>query len=215
MRNEDCWYKEVCKKECTSSCNRFLEMSYLISNSGIPLALQRPPQLKADVDYDAFIRLKEIKDNIVSFVKQGKNLLICSNKTGNGKTTWAIKLLLKYFDSIWAGNGFRVRGLFVHVPTLLAKLKDFNHPISDKEKTRLLECDLVIWDDIASTGLSPYDYSQLLTYIDQRTLSKKANIFTSNAVSVEDYEKALGVKLTSRVFNASEKIIFKGRDRRS
>lgn len=211
---ENCWYKDVCEQECNNSCIRYLEMSYLVSNSNIPIALQHPIKLEAGVDYEAYIRLQEIKDNILEFVNSGSNLLICSNITGNGKTTWAIKLMLKYFDEIWAGNGFRVRAKFIHVPTLLVKLKDFNNPLSEEEKTRLLECNLIVWDDIASTGLSQYDYSQLLTYIDQRILSKKANIFTSNAVSKEDYEKAIGIKLTSRIVNTSEIVTFKGKDRR-
>lgn len=212
--NNDCWYKDVCNQECTPSCIRYLEMSYLIANSDIPYALQNPPKLEATVDYDKYVRLQEIKDNIVEFVSSGSNLLICSNTTGNGKTTWAIKLLLKYFNDIWAGNGFRVRGKFVHVPTLLLKLKDFNNPLTEDEKSRLLNSDLIVWDDIASTGLSQYDYSQLLSYIDQRILSKKANIFTSNAVDPQDYEKAIGIKLTSRIVNTSEIIVFEGKDRR-
>ena len=212
---EDCWYKDVCELECSNSCIRYLEMSYLISNSGIPLALQTPPKLEASkVDYEAYLRLQEIKDNIEDFVKEGKNLLIVSSTTGNGKTTWAIKLLLKYFDRIWAGNGFRKRGLFVHVPTLLAKIKNFEDTSLAEYKDLLVNCDLVVWDDIASTGLSQYDYSQLLVFIDQRVLSKKANIFTSNATSEDDFVKAFGVKLTSRVVNTSEKIVFKGKDRR-
>lgn len=211
---ENCWYKGACNLECSNSCIRYLEMSYLIFNSGIPIALQTPPPLEAGVDYDAYMELQGIKEDIVNFVNNGENLLIASNTTGNGKTTWAIKLLLKYFDEIWAGNGFRVRGKFVHVPTLLIKLKDFNNPLNEEEKNRLLNCDLIVWDDIASTGLSQYDYSQLLTYIDQRVLSRKANIFTSNAVSKEDYEKALGIKLTSRIVNTSKLVVFKGKDRR-
>ena len=39
-------------------------------------------------DYAAFSRLKEIKNNINDFVKNGKNILIYSKNTGNGKTEW-------------------------------------------------------------------------------------------------------------------------------
>ena len=210
----NCWYKSVCDKECKDGCIRYLEMSYLISNSDIPYALQCPPKLEAGVDYDKFVRLQEIKDNILDFVKSGNNLLIASSTTGNGKTTWAIKLLLKYFDEIWAGNGFRRRGLFIHVPTLLSKLKNFDDPGLNDYKNLLVNADIIIWDDIASTVLSQYDYSQLLSFIDQRILSKKSNIFTSNAVKQEDFEKAIGIKLTSRVLHTSEIIIFSGKDRR-
>lgn len=211
---DNCWYKDVCNQECTSSCIRYLEMSYLMSNSDIPYILQYPPKLEAGVDYDKYVRLQEIKDNIVSFVEAGNNLLIASNTTGNGKTTWSVKLMLKYFDSIWAGNGFRKRGMFVHVPTLLAKLKNFDDPMLMNYKDTLSKIDLVIWDDIASTNLSQYDYSQLLSLIDQRVLAKKANIFTSNVIREDDFVKSVGVKLTSRILHTSEIIIFNGKDRR-
>jgi DNA replication protein DnaC len=80
-------------------------------------------------------------------------------------------------------------------------------------KSELPNVDLVIWDDIASTDLSSYDHSQLLTYIDQRVLSEKSNIFTGNLDNPE-ITKALGIRLASRVWNSSTRIELKGRDKR-
>ena len=80
-----------------------------------------------DIDFDAFTELADIKDDIVNFVSSGKCLYIASEYNGNGKTSWSIKLLLRYFDQVWAGNGFRCRGVFVHVPSLLLRLKDFDN----------------------------------------------------------------------------------------
>lgn len=213
-RNSNCWYHNVCNLNC-SNCIRYIEMSYLVDNSGIPEAKKYPKELEADnKDYNSFVRLAEIKDNIVDFVYNRNNLLIVSEYTGNGKTSWAIKLLLKYFNDIWAGNGFRVRGMFVHVPTLLLKLKNFNEPLSEEYKQNLMECDVVIWDDIASIDISKYDYSQMLSYIDYRLIDNKSNIFTSNKCTLEDFEEALGSKLASRIWNTSEVIRFYGKDRR-
>ena len=177
--NENCWYKDVCTQVCTESCIRYLEMSYLMDSSGIPKAKQKSINLSPDdSDYDAFYSLLSIKNDIVNFVNSGKNLYITSNITGNGKTSWAIKLMLKYFNEVWAGNGFKTRGLFIHVPTLLTNLKNFENPLSDSYKQDLSTTDLVIWDDIASTEMSKYDYSQLLMYIDNRIMNEKSNIFT-------------------------------------
>lgn len=213
---EDCWYKEVCNNECTSSCIRYNEMKFLMEHSNLPRSKQRPQLLKPDkCDYDAFCRLGDIKSDIEAFVENGENLYLYSQTTGNGKTTWAIKLLLKYFDKVWAGNGFRVRGLFIHVPTFLAQLKNFNSIDSKFEdiKNLLYDVDLVIWDDIASSDLSKYDLSQLITYIDQRLLGDKSNIFTSNLDKV-GLENALGQRLTSRIWNSDNVIELKGGDRR-
>lgn len=189
-------------------------MKYLMNSSGIPTNRQMPQQLIAGVDINAFTRLADIKDDIADFVERGDSLFICSKYTGNGKTSWALKLMLKYFDEIWAGNGFRVRGLFVNVPTLLLQLKNFSNPISEEYKKNLMEADLVIWDEIASTSISNYDYGNLLMFLDYRVFADKANIFTSNAVSKEELEKSIGAKLTSRIWNCSEVIEFKGKDRR-
>ena len=214
MKNERCWYKEVCNHDTCSGCIRYAEMKNLLDASGITEKRQYPTELIAGIDYSEFVRLAEIKSNIVEFVNRGQNLYICSNETGNGKTSWAIKLMLKYFDCIWAGNGFRTRGLFIHVPTLLLKLKDFNNPVSEQYKADILNADLVIWDDIASSNLSNYDLVQLLTFLDTRIFDQRSNIFTGNISSQSMLEKALGSRLASRLWNCSEVIEFKGKDRR-
>lgn len=216
MTINECVYKDVCTAFCSYNCIRFLEMSSLLEKSQIPENRWRPISLSPDdCDYEAFCKLADIKDEIDGFVVMGQNLYIFSDKTGNGKTSWAIKLMLKYFDTIWAGNGFRCRGVFVHVPTLLTRLKNFevSDPQLDELKTILPTVDLVVWDDIASTALSNYDHSQLITYIDQRTLNNKSNIFTGN-LRQQGIEKSLGARLASRVWNASTRIELKGRDKR-
>ena len=128
MNREDCWYNSVCVNECSNNCLRYIEMKYLMDNSDIPQSKQIPAQLIPEkIDKDSFRQLSELKNDIVDFVKSGASIYIWGAHTGNGKTSWAIKLLLKYFDEIWAGNGFNVRGVFVHVPTFLIKSKDFKN----------------------------------------------------------------------------------------
>ena len=221
LTRSDCWYKDVCSihdDNCINHCLRYEEMAYLMNNSGIPKSKQMPVTLNlnsTDIDYNSFLELSSLKNDIVDFVNNGCSMYLCSNYTGNGKTSWAIKLMLKYFNDIWAGNGFRVRGVFVHVPTLLIQLKDFNNPLSKEYRDSLLNADLVIWDDIASTDMSKYDYSQLLMYIDQRCLNDKSNIFTGNIVGYDNLQEVLGAKLASRIFTKKTKVIeFKGGDRR-
>ena len=171
----------------------------------------------SEVDWDAFCRLADIKDDIVNFVKSGSSIYITSAFTGNGKTTWATKLMLKYFDSVWPGNGLKTRGIFIHVPTFLLQLKNFNTKDEkfEKLKEELSNVDLVIWDDIASTSISAYDFSQLLMYIDTRSLNGLSNIYTGNITDRASLQKALGIKLTSRIMSSATEVIeFKGGDRR-
>ena len=213
-RISECWYKNVCNQECSFNCVRYTEMKHLMDTSNIPKSMQTPVTLEAGEDYNAYCRLAEIKDNIVDFIEAGQNIYITSRYTGNGKTSWALKLLLKYFDEVWAGNGLKTRGLFVHVPTFLLKAKNFIEPLSEEYKQNLLDCDIVVWDDIAGVGISQYDYAQLLMYLDNRLLRKKSNIYTSNISDKSTLSDMLGVKLTSRIYNTSEIITFNGKDRR-
>ena len=217
MRKEDCWYKTVCQNECTESCIRYNEMKFLMDNSGIPKPQQIPLKLNPTnaKDRAVFIELDKIKNDIVNFVNSGKNLYIASESAGVSKTSWALKLMLKYFDEIWSGNSFRVRGIFVHVPTFLMQLKNFSNPLDDEYKQNLLNCDLVIWDDLA-TGQkkSDFDYNQLLMYIDNRLRNKKANIYTSNIVTKEQLEQVLGVRLSSRIYGESKTVTISAKDYR-
>ena len=216
-----CWYKSVCDKYngeiCRPSCVRYMEMHFLMNTSGLPVNKQYKQELvPPDQDYKAFLALQEIKDSIVEFVEQGHNLYLCSRNFGNGKTSWAVKLLQQSFDRVWAGNGFRVRGIFVHVPTFLFKIRDGitnNDPEFNSLRSQLLNADLVVWDDIAATKLSDYDHANLLTYIDQRTFSGKSNIYTGNIVDNAIFT-ALGNRLASRVFNESRVVELVGLDKR-
>lgn len=217
--NEKCWYVPVCSKvgkECYM-CRKFLEMNYLMENSWLPKNRQVvPPKLRPTTDNDRkmFVKLNNIRLDIDNFVSNGKNLYITSDYTGNGKTSWAIKLLLKYFERVWEGNCLRVRGIFVHVPSLILKLKNFDNKLPAKKYEELRECDLVVWDDIALTDLTAYDYAQLMSLIDYRLLAGKSNIYTSNIPKFEDLQKALGNRLASRVYNVSEIIELDGGDNR-
>lgn len=215
-RNERCWYKEVCTRESCNSCIKFLEMNFLMTNSNLPKAKQKVITLEAPIrDLAAYQRLGEIKADIYNFVQDGKSLYIASEQSGNGKTSWAIKLMHKYFEEVWEGNCLTERALFVHVPTFLMKCKDFKQydPEFEKLKRLLLEVDLVVWDDVASTLMSPYDYSQLLIYLDNRSLSELSNIYTGNFPDREKLIEKLGAKLASRVWSTNtEVIIFKGGD---
>ena len=216
-RNSNCWYVESCQDDC-DRCTTYVQMKWQMEHSGLPEAKQRPITLYLTDDNSgdrgAFNRLAEIRKNIVDFVQDGKNLYICSKWTGNGKTSWAIKMLHTYFHYTAEGNYENLKGMFISTPALLLKLKDFNNPASKTFRDNLENVDLVIWDDIAVHGISAYDYTQLFTIIDKRILAEKSNIFTSNVVGVEDLNKVFGARLTSRIMYSSEIVELKGKDMR-
>lgn len=220
-KSSNCWYDEVCNSRtdiCQSGCTRFKEMKFLMEHSNLPPNRQAPQILSApEVDLDAYRRLAQIKSDMVSFVESGQNLYLGSHNTGNGKTSWAIKLMLKYFDEVWAGNGFKPRGLCIPVSQFLLKNKDFKRVDNEFEdlKELLPIVDLVIWDDFGSSELSAYDYTSLLMNIDSRIASGKSNIFTGNLETFDEVQDKVGAKIASRIFSHNtEQIIFKGGDMR-
>lgn len=213
-RNSDCWYINSCEDDC-SKCVVYPQMKWQFDNSGLPKSKYMPIKLSPQPnDRRAFERLADIRENIEEFVEQGKNLYICGEIPGNGKTSWAIKMLQTYFHYVAEGNMFEVKGMFVSVPDLLLKLKDFSNPLKNEYKENLKSCDLLVLDDIAVTGLSQYDYLQLFTLIDSRMLSGKSIIFTSNVIDMRKLEEVIGERLASRVFGNSIVIEIKGGDMR-
>ena len=215
----DCWYREKCvgaESGCENGCIKFVEMKHLLENSGLPKKFQGPVKIHPSrVDEEEYQLLWEIADDIESFVKDGENLIIMSKRTGNGKTTWACKLLTKYLDRIAIGNAFRDRALFVSFTDFKMRCKNFD----DKEfdlvgyRKRLENVDLVVWDDIADTELTDYEYRVFMQILEQRLSKGLSNIYTSNMVGKE-LEGYVGKRLYSRMVNGSVQIEFHETDKR-
>lgn len=216
QRNSNCWYLQVCDDDCFM-CQTYLELKWQMDNSGLPEKLQKPIEMyitdENKCDRGAYKRLSSIRKGIVDFVKNGENLYICGY-AGNGKTSWAIKLLQSYLHHMAHGNYEKIQGMFVSVSNILLQLKDFNNPIPREYKSNLEKAPLVVWDDIGITGISQFDYTQLYTLVNNRILAGKSNIFTSNLVNREDLEDIIGERLVSRIYGSSEILELKGRDMR-
>lgn len=229
----DCWYKNGCNLEtndCQKTCHRYLEMNYLINNCGMKHAKRYLKDLiPQEVEIPAYLELKDIKSNIVDFVENGRNLFITSPHVQTGKTSWALKILYKYFDEIWAGNGFKVRGYFLYVPEFISKCKSFEYKDTEEYKRinkALKRADLVIWDDITAMNLSQIDQNLLNLYIDKRFMEEKANIFTGwssipeespkdklNDLLKENIIPVLGNKLANRISTNCKVISLEGLSR--
>lgn len=216
QRNSNCWYLQVCQDDCFM-CKTYLELKWQMDNSGLPAKLQRPIDMYLSdvnrVDKKAYERLKAIRKDIVRHVKNGDNFYLCG-RAGNGKTSWAIKLLQTYLHFKASGNYEKLQGMFVSVADLLIKLKDFDNPVTKEFRDNLEEVPLVVWDDICITNLSKYDYSQFYTLINNRMLAGKSNIFTTNISDKETLEDVFGERLVSRIYSSSEIIELKGGDMR-
>lgn len=220
--SKDCWLTDNCKQlHCNdkNGCLILYKLNYLYNEANVPINLRKNIPLRTDADgtdLEEFKRLKNVQDNIVNFVSGGGQLHIHSKQAGNGKSSWAIRLLQTYFNNIWLRTDLKCRALFVNVPLFLLKLKESISTKSDyidHIKENIYDCDLVIWDDIGTKSATVYEGENLLSIIEYRIGNGKANIFTSNLNNKELHE-ALGDRLASRICNSGINIEFKGGDKR-
>nr|DAF89238.1 MAG TPA: Replicative helicase [Siphoviridae sp. ct6GI21] len=217
MNINQCWYKRICTEKCSENCIRYKLMYSLFKQSNLPEALWGYKELIChEKDLQVYKKLQAKSDAILNFIEEGNNLYIYSENCGNGKTTWAIRLMYSYFDKIWHKSCFDCKALFVSVPKFLYNCKrSISQDVKGFEElcNLISEVDLVIWDDIGEMKASDYEHQILFQYIDDRINSKKSNIYTSNK-NKEQLEDVLGVRLASRIYNCSERIEFLEEDKR-
>lgn len=218
---EQCFlYNECNHIDCDKFCKRQYKLDYLYNQSLLSPSQRCRATLYTDADgtdREAFVQLAGIEQDILNFVRTGKNLFIHSYICGNGKTSWSVRLMQSYFNKIWPKSELRCRGLFINVPRYLLAIKDsisnYNE-YADFIRENVLKADLVIWDDIAAKVGTEFELNQLLSVIDSRIAAGKANIFTSNLSELE-MENALGTRLASRICGLSTEIKLTGSDKRS
>ena len=217
----NCWYKNVCDcSRCDSFCIRHYKMDCLVSLATLEGNQRYSIPLKLDAsgkDKDAFYQLRDIQNNINEFVTKGKNLLIYSEFTGNGKTEWAKKLLLSWFGSIWPSTDFECRGLFISMPRLMTAMREnISHPNEyfQHVNENLLKADLVVWDELNYKDMTTFEHDYILNIISQRVAIGKSNVYTTN-YSIPVIQQKLGSRLASRIVETSIKIELKEHDKRS
>lgn len=222
----NCFVKDTCKKyikdkSCDNSnfCIKLFKLSELYNLSLLSDSQRNRVQLVLDsdlCDQEAFNLLHNIEIDILNFVTSGKNLFIFSNNVGNGKTSWAIRMLQSYLNKVWPESDLRCRCLFINVPRFLLTLKDSitnNSDYIDHIKENVLSADLVVWDELGVKSLTTYEHENLLNLINTRLDNNKSNIYTSNLFGKELQDK-IGERLYSRVTNMSVNVQLFGKDKR-
>lgn len=231
LMSNQCFAKGTCKKylegangwQCDKQeefCTRLFKLESLYSQSCLTPDQYERIALRVDADNtdkEEFIRLSEIASDICNFVNNGNNLYIYSEVCGNGKTAWSVRLLQEFFNKIWWSCDLECHGLFVNVPRFFLALKN-NISSTDEYaqhiKQNVLKADIVVWDDLATKGITEFENENLLSIIDDRMNNRKANVFTSN-IAPPDLPDMIGQRLYSRIVNFSEIIHLRGKDKRN
>ena len=218
---KDCWMRMECgKKECGSFCIKLFKLDYLYNQALLSSSQRQHINLYVDADgsdKDAFHKLKEIELNIEEFVSEGKNIFLRSFNTGNGKTSWALRMIQAYFNKIWHKSDLTCKALFINVPRFLLSLKDnISHedPYIAHIKQYVLSADLVVWDEIGVKSLTTFEHENLLNLINTRIDMNKSNIYTSN-LALDELKEKVGDRLFSRIVNNSTNFELFGKDKRN
>ena len=229
--SDQCWLKDICKKylnpekdcECRNQnvfCLKLFKLDQLYTLS-LLTEKQRariPLYVDADgTDMEMFYYLSNIENEINQFVQQGKHLYIYSSKVGNGKTSWAIRLLQSYLNSIWYKCDIDCKVLFVSVPRFLLAVKDSFNNVNDYAehiKKYVYTADIVVFDDIATKSATQFEHELLFGIIDSRIVNNKCNIYTSN-LDYTGLVTSVGERIASRIFNTATTIQLNGVDKRA
>ena len=211
-------YSKGTRLDC-AFCIKQFKLSSLYDLALISEKQRRHTDLHIDADgtdREAFVQLKAIENNINSFIQSGQNLYLYSVNCGNGKTSWALRFAQSYMNSIWYSSVIDCKVLFINVPKFFLMLKDnishTNEYIAHIKKY-VVDCDLVIWDDIGTKVGTEFEIENMLNIINNRIDNGKSNIYTSN-MAPQELQSRVGERLYSRVVNLSTKIELRGVDKR-
>lgn len=207
--------------KCDEYCIGYNQIQNIYALSNMPKKYQYALPLSApDDDYDAYIYLNEFKDKVEEHIEKGHGLFIHSKTKGNGKTSWACKIMNEYFRRVAMNNNLRCRGCFVNVPKFLDMLRDDMNAETRSEsllelREHIMTADLVIWDDIGTENPSKWVRQTLYKYINHREAEEKSQIFTSN-VSLGDLvrDEYLGERVVDRIRGQCHQIEFIGSGKR-
>lgn len=225
--SNECFLYDSCKKFKSGNCSveppefciKLFKLDYLYRESLLSEQQRKYVGLRIDADgtdREEFLQLKNIENNIEEFVNNGNSLYIYSSTCGNGKTAWSIRLIQSYFNAIWHKCDLNCKALFINVPKFLLSLKDnitSKNDYIEHIKANIFNADLVVWDEIGTKAITNFEHEHLLSLVNSRIDSNKAQIFTSNLTPLA-LKEAVGERLYSRVVNLSTILEFKGADKR-
>lgn len=228
----NCWFKNVCGKKdsiCKNlqdveGCIRYNQMKVQTIQANIPdkfpikMQLERPKD-PTSPDWEVYKALYKL--DLQDFVKSGKQIVIESNNHGNGKTSFAINLLLKYLS---LQLGAEKSGYFLN---LVLTLNDIKEAINDESKKLpnyeeiFSTVKLLVIDDVGHKKYSEFEENWLLRMISLRQMKGLSTIYTmtSGPKSLESKRynllNLIGDRLYSRIYTGSTHYFLSECDKRS
>lgn len=183
----------------------------ILLESGLPSRFHRPQTLiLRQADRESWEYLEEVREDVVENVQNGSNIVLISSNVGNGKTSWAARLLQRYLAETALDGNLTCKGKFINCATLLSSLADFNYintaEFSDEFKI-LKTCELLVLDEIGAGRLNKVSYPYFYEIINYRIDNQLSIISTTN-YKEEELVEFLGERLYSRLFDLATVVEF-------
>lgn len=150
--------------------------------------------------------LNYCKNYANNFEKNSESILM-KGATGLGKTHLSLAIANEVIK-----KGYGV--IYSSAPTLMTRLeKNFfsNGSKDDSTENMLLECDLLIVDDLGTEFHGQFSISQLYNIFNSRMLSNKPIIINTN-LTMRELEKIYNERFVSRISGNAQKLDFLGKD---
>lgn len=201
--------KQMDTEMCGNQCWKKVQLDFQYKNSNIPVGYIPAPKLdlkgNSAIDKGNYLKLNDYSLNVFKHVKQGRGVYIWGSNKGNGKTSWAIKIMLQYLKQLHPTiESFEyAKTLFLNVPILFKRMRDnIDNPTKEFKtlEKRISTCDLVVFDDIGTEVPSKWVKENLYVYITEREMNNKCTIYTSNIpLEVLQMNDHLGARIVDRI----------------
>ncbi|MGN0594083.1 MAG: ATP-binding protein, partial [Hominimerdicola sp.] len=150
--------------------------------------------------------LSYCKEYADGFNENSKSLFMKGN-TGLGKTHLSLSIANEVIK-----KGYGV--IYVSAPSLVTQLEKehFSYNKEDaKTEDALLDCDLLIIDDLGTEFTTPFSTSAIYNIFNSRLLADKPIIFNTN-LSLQELEKLYSQRFVSRIIGEAVRLDFFGKD---
>ncbi len=154
-------------------------------------------------------RMQKIFDYCFSYAEKFRKnspTLLMQGNTGLGKTHLSLAIAKTVIE-----KGYAV--IYSSAPALLTKLEreHFSKNIDDDTLNHLLDCDLLILDDLGTEFETKFTAATIYNILNSRMLSSKPTIISTN-LSLTDLEQAYTGRFVSRIIGNSHRLEFLGKD---
>lgn len=139
-----------------------------------------------------------------NFAKNSESILM-KGATGLGKTHLSLAIANEVIK-----KGYGV--IYVSAPSLMQKLEKQHFSRDDDSAIDMLvECDLLIVDDLGTEFHGQFSVSQMYNIFNSRMLANKPIIINTN-LTLRELEKIYTERFVSRIIGTAQKLDFLGRD---